>query len=251
VDEYAVAALCAVPPELQGSDAEKFFDLIVEMYADGSGPSSLDDLIPQIGERDSGLANPAAQFSENLRQQGLDGRWSAIAGMLASEGGSGSALASLRVQYAAEAAEAGGPAAGPAPTWEDFRRDNADFWSGWPGSDWAAWRGSFAERVPAGLRSEVDPHLAYLDTLDPASQLTYLRDTLGFAVNQQALDSLQPAGTSAAEPDEIAAIAESDDGQALATATEEYLAALRDLPEMQGLSPEEQISVAEKLLEEV
>jgi hypothetical protein len=196
MDEYAVAALCAVPPDLQGGDAEKFFDLIVEMYRDGGGPSSLDDLIPQITERESGLASPAAQFSENLRTQGLDQRWSDIAGTLASEGGSGSALASLRDQYAAQAGAAG--AAGEAPSWEGFRAQNADFWSGWTGSDWAAWRAAFAERVPAELTAEIAPHLAYLDGLDPAGQLSYLRDSLGFAVNQEALDYYQSAG--AAEP---------------------------------------------------
>jgi hypothetical protein len=196
MDEYAVAALCAVPPDLQGGDAEKFFDLIVEMYRDGGGPSSLDDLIPQITERESGLASPAAQFSENLRTQGLDQRWSDIAGTLASEGGSGSALASLRDQYAAQAGAA--QTAGEAPTWEGFRTQNADFWSGWTGSDWAAWRAAFAERVPAELTAEIAPHLAYLDGLDPAGQLSYLRDSLGFAVNQEALDYYQSAG--AAEP---------------------------------------------------
>ncbi|HEY1915166.1 MAG TPA: hypothetical protein VGH27_06265 [Streptosporangiaceae bacterium] len=201
MDEYAVAALCAVPPDLQGGDAEKFFDLIVEMYQDGSGPSSLDDLIPRITERESGLASPAAQFGENLRMRGLDQRWSDIAGTLASEGGSGSALASLRDQYAVQAGAA--VSAGEVPTWEGFRAQNADFWSGWTGSDWAAWRAAFAERVPAELSAEIDPHLAYLDGLDPAGQLSYLRDTLGFAVSQEALDYYQSARPSAAAAGEV------------------------------------------------
>ena len=202
MDENAVAAICAVPPELQGGDAEKFFDLIVEMYGNGDGTVSLDELAPQVGQREPGLANPVTQFSENLRQQGLDGRWPDIARMLASEGGSGAGLAALRDQYAAGAAGAG---AAPAQDWESFRDQNADFWAGWNGADWPTWRAAFTERVPAELAEESERQLGYLDGLQPAGQMTYIRDTLGFAINAEALAYYQSAEASPSEasPSEV------------------------------------------------
>lgn len=217
MDESAVAAICAVPPELQGGDAERFFDLIIEMY--GEGLASFDELVPQIEQREPGLVNPATQFSDNLRTQGLDQRWPDIAQMLVSEGGTGSALVTLRDQYAAGggAAEAGGDGAAD---WESFRAQNADFWAGWNGSDWATWRAAFTERVPTELTADSERQLSYLDTLDPAGQLTYLRDTLNFTINQEALDYYQTAAeTSPADEDSQPATEAEAEAEAVAEET--------------------------------
>jgi hypothetical protein len=199
MDDSAVAALCAVPPALQGSDAEKFFDLIIEMY--GNGQTSLADLIPEAEQRDPGLVNPATEFSENLRMQGLDTRWPDIAQMLVSEGGSSSGLVALRDQCAAQAA-AGEADGGAAPDWGSFCAQNADFWAGWNGTEWGQWRAAFAALVPGDLAGEGERHLSYLDSLPPASQLAYLRDNLGFAINQEAVDYWQSteAGAEVVDP---------------------------------------------------
>jgi hypothetical protein len=193
MDESAVAALCAVPPDLQGGDAERFFDLIIALY--GEGLTSLDDLVTQVGQRDAGLGNPATQFGDNLRMQGLDARWPDIAQMLVSEGGSGAGVAALRDQAAAAAAN--GADGGAGPDWGSFCVQNTDFWAGWNGSDWGTWRAAFAGLVPGELTAESERHLGYLDGLAPASQLAYLRDNLGFAINEQALAYYQSAAPAA------------------------------------------------------
>jgi hypothetical protein len=194
MDDYAVAAILAVPTDLSGSDFEQFFNLIIEMYVDGDGPTSLDDFARAVGDREPGFGNAAERFRETLTSQGIDGRWADIAGILVREGGSGSNLVTLHGQYTAQlsvlaeqvpiAETYEGQAA--AVDWETFRQENYYFWSNWDGGNWADWRAAFTGRIPDELRAELDPHVAWLDSLDPAGQMTYLRDSLGFAINYEA-----------------------------------------------------------------
>jgi hypothetical protein len=200
LDETAIAALCAVPSGLQGGDAERFFNLIIEMQ--GNGQTALDELIQQAGQRDPDLVNPATEFSDNLRTRGLDGRWPDIAQMLVSEGSNGAGVAALRDRAAAVAAlrdQAGGADGGARPDWGSFCVKNAGFWAGWNGTDWGTWRAAFARLVPGELAAESERDLSYLDDLPPASQLAYLRDNLGFTINGEALAYYQSVDAASSE----------------------------------------------------
>lgn len=182
MDEYVIAAICAMPSGLQGGDAERFFDLIIALCQSNESVSA-DDLVRGIGQREPGFADVAAQFRDTLRAQSLDGHWADIARVLANEAGTGATLAAMREQCGPPAAAEPGNGA----DWSDFRQRNQDFWTNWNGADWPTWRATFLSRVPNTLLGEVELQLSYLDTLTPAGQLTYLRDSLGFPVNQQTL----------------------------------------------------------------
>ena len=254
MDDYAVTAILAVPTELSGSDIEQFFNLIIEMYADGDGPPSLDDFARAVGDREPSFGNAAERFRETLTSQGIDGRWVDIAGTLVREGGSGSNLVTLHDQYAAQLAvpaeqvptaeTANGQAA--AVDWETFRQANQDFWCTWDGSNWATWRAAFTSRVPNELHAELDPHLTWLDSLDPAAQMAYLRDNLGFptgvdtsvAAEELAAEELAPEAT----PEQLAQATEAllEAGETVPEEITPELAAevFAEVPEAAQLSPE-------------
>ncbi|MDT8913137.1 hypothetical protein [Amycolatopsis sp. PS_44_ISF1] len=185
MDDAAVAALLAVPAGLLGADREKFLDLVVGAYPGGDGPE-LDGFVAQVREREPSFGPAAEAFEENLRAGGLDRHWPDIARAFVDEGGSGARLDQLREELAAETEPEVDPA-GDSGGWAAFCTENRGFWLGWDGTEWEAWRAAFAEGAAgAGVGVELEPHLFWMDGLDPAGRVAYLRDTLGFMVGEAA-----------------------------------------------------------------
>ncbi|WP_328609370.1 hypothetical protein OG943_09655 [Amycolatopsis sp. NBC_00345] len=193
MDDTAVAAILAVPVDLLGADSEKFFDLVIDAYPGGEGPE-LDEFLTQVREREPSFSTAVETFEENLKAEGLDRYWPDITRAFVNEAGTGARLDQLREQLEEEAEfeeepadEADAPVA-DSGGWEAFCAENRAFWLGWDGADWAGWRAAFAEgAVGAGVGADLDPHLSWMDGLDLPGRLAYLRDTLGFSVNEEAL----------------------------------------------------------------
>ena len=196
MDDTAVTAILAVPADLLGTDTEKFFDVIIDVYAGGDGPGSLDEFVALVGERDSSFTRAAEEYRENLRAEGVDGHWADIARSLTNEAGSGARLVDLYEQLGEEAGEQDGEqdeAEADSVGWEAFCAENRDFWRGWDGTDWDAWRSAFADGAAgAGVGEDLAAHLEWMDGLDAAGRMAYLRDTLGFAVDEQVPDGAEP-----------------------------------------------------------
>ncbi|MDT8913139.1 hypothetical protein [Amycolatopsis sp. PS_44_ISF1] len=205
MDDTAVTAVLAVPADRLGTEIEKFFEVLIEVQTSGPGPDSLDGLVAVVGEREPSFAAAAEEFRENLRAEGIDGHWADIARSLVDEGGSGARLARLREQFdrepdrepdAGDATAVAEPDGAPGD-WAGFQATNRDFWLGWDGTGWDPWRAAFAEGAAgAGVGAELEPHLVWLDGLDAADRMTYVRDTLGFAIDEDALAGLNGDGPS-------------------------------------------------------
>jgi hypothetical protein len=193
MDDTAVTAILAVPADLLGADREKFFDLVIEAYPGGEGPE-LDEFLNQVREREPSFTAAADTFEENLKAEGIEQYWPDITRAFVNEGGSGARLDQLREELSQEPEEdveeepsAEAPA-DDAGGWDAFCRENRAFWLSWDGTDWGAWRLAFAQGAAgAGVEVDLEPHLSWMDDLNPAGRMAYLRDTLGFSVNEQAL----------------------------------------------------------------
>jgi hypothetical protein len=189
MDDTAVAAMLAVPVDLLGADSEKFFDLVIDAYPGGEGPE-LDEFLTQVREREPSFTTAVETFEENLKADGIDRYWPDITRAFVNEAGTGARLEQLREQLEEEAeAEADAPAEGAVSGgWDAFCAENRAFWVGWNGADWDTWRTAFADGAAgAGVSADLDPHLVWMDKLDLSGQLAYLRDTLGFSVNERTL----------------------------------------------------------------
>jgi hypothetical protein len=196
MDDTAVTAILAVPTDLLGTDTEKFLDVIIDAYPGGDGPNSLDDFVTLVGEREPSFSGAAEEFRENLRADGVDGHWAEIARSFVNDAGSGARLSDLREQFSEESEADDEPAdddvaaetAEEPGGWAAFCAENREFWLGWDGTDWDGWRAAFAEGAAQGqVDGDLAPHLVWMDSLEAAGRLAYLRDTLGFAINEDAL----------------------------------------------------------------
>lgn len=231
MDDAAVAALLAVPAGLLGADREKFLDLVVGAYPGGDGPE-LDGFVAQVREREPSFGPAAEAFEENLRAGGLDRHWPDIARAFVDEGGSGARLDQLREELAAETEPEVDPA-GDSGGWAAFCTENRGFWLGWDGTEWAAWRAAFAEGAAgAGVGVELEPHLSWMDGLDPAGRVAYLRDTLGFTVGEAVFTEATPSDDARARPSEAE----------ISAALEAAELAVRALPPEQQVIPPEIVS---------